>query len=156
MSKTIIFLKMEFPFVVPKTIRNFGNSHVFFTFATKKVLNFRGIPNEKCGKSFWDSHVFFRGCASNFWNSPRQSVIFFISKSEVWSFLFKKLVFKKKNQVLLLNANNISVSTCDSYGSALRLVWTMDFFMFTIFEISWFLSARGSVLQVQAKMKVFS
>ena len=40
--------------------------------------------------------------------------------------------------------------------SALRLVWTMDFFMFTIFEISWFLSARGFVLQVQAKIKVFS
>ena len=38
----------------------------------------------------------------------------------------------------------------------LRLVWTMEFFMFTIFEISWFLSARGSVLQVQAKIKIFS
>ena len=35
----------------------------------------------------------------------------------------------------------------------LRLVWTIDFFMFTIFKISWFLSARGSVLQVQAKIK---
>ena len=31
----------------------------------------------------------------------------------------------------------------------------MEFFMFTIFEISWFLSARGSVLQVQAKIKIF-
>ena len=30
----------------------------------------------------------------------------------------------------------------------IRLVWTMEFFMFTIFEISWFLIARGSVLQV--------
>ena len=39
---------------------------------------------------------------------------------------------------------------------SLRLVWTMEFFMFTIFEISWFLSARGSVLQVQAKIKIFS
>ena len=29
----------------------------------------------------------------------------------------------------------------------------MEFFMFTIFESSWFLSARGSVLQVQAKIK---
>ena len=28
----------------------------------------------------------------------------------------------------------------------------MDFFMFTIFEISWFLSARGSVLQVHVKI----
>ena len=40
--------------------------------------------------------------------------------------------------------------------AGLRLVWTMEFFMFTIFEISWFLSARGSVLQVQAKIKIFS
>ena len=32
----------------------------------------------------------------------------------------------------------------------------MEFFMFTIFEISWFLSARGSVLQVQAKTEIFS
>ena len=32
----------------------------------------------------------------------------------------------------------------------------MDFFMFIIFEISWFLSARGgSVLQVQAKIKKY-
>ena len=30
----------------------------------------------------------------------------------------------------------------------------MDFFMFTILEISWFSSARGSVLQVQAKVGV--
>ena len=38
----------------------------------------------------------------------------------------------------------------------LSLVWTMEFFMFTIFEISWFLSARGSVLQLQAKIEIFS
>ena len=38
----------------------------------------------------------------------------------------------------------------------LRLVWTMEFFIFTIFEISWFLSARGSILQVQAKINIFS
>ena len=39
----------EFPFFVLKMIKNFGNSQVFFTFATKKVLNFLRIPNEKCG-----------------------------------------------------------------------------------------------------------
>ena len=31
----------------------------------------------------------------------------------------------------------------------------MEFFMFTIFEISWFLSARGSVLQAQAKKTIY-
>ena len=66
----------EFPFFVLKMIEYFGNSHVFFTLATKKVLIFLfyfiffGFPNLKCGWNFWDSHVFFRGCASNFWNSP--------------------------------------------------------------------------------------
>ena len=39
----------EFPFFVLKMIEYFGNSHVFFTLATKKVLIFLGFPNEKCG-----------------------------------------------------------------------------------------------------------
>ena len=39
----------EFPFFVLKMIEYFGNSHVFFTLATKKVLNFGGFPDEKCG-----------------------------------------------------------------------------------------------------------
>ena len=39
----------EFLFFVLKMIEDFGNSHVFFTLATKKVLNFLGFPNEKCG-----------------------------------------------------------------------------------------------------------
>ena len=56
-------------FFVLKMIEYFGNSHVFFTHATKKVLILGGLPNEKCGSNFWDSQVFFRGCASNFWNS---------------------------------------------------------------------------------------
>ena len=30
-------------------IKYFRNSHVFFTLATKKVFNFLGFPNEKCG-----------------------------------------------------------------------------------------------------------
>ena len=58
------------PIFVLKMIKYFGNSHVFFTLATKKVLNFGGFPNEKCGSNFWDSRVFLRGRASNFWNSP--------------------------------------------------------------------------------------
>ena len=41
--------KWEVPFFVLKMIEDFGNSHVFFTLATKKVLNFGGFPNEKCG-----------------------------------------------------------------------------------------------------------
>ena len=49
-----------------------------------------------------------------------------------------------------------NVSLPERIRVILRLVWTMEFFMFTIFEISWFLSARGSVLQVQAKIKIFS
>ena len=36
-------------FFVLKMIEYFGNSHVFFTLATKKVLSFLGFPNEKCG-----------------------------------------------------------------------------------------------------------
>ena len=39
----------EFPFFVLKMIEYFGNSSVFFTLATKKVLNFWGFPNLKCG-----------------------------------------------------------------------------------------------------------
>ena len=39
----------EFPFFVLKMIEYFGNSHVFFTLATKKVLILGGFPNEKCG-----------------------------------------------------------------------------------------------------------
>ena len=39
----------EFPFFVLKMIEDIGNSHVFFTFVTKKVLNFLGFTNEKCG-----------------------------------------------------------------------------------------------------------
>ena len=39
----------EFPFFVLKMIEYFWNSHVFFFLATKKVLNFLGFPNEKCG-----------------------------------------------------------------------------------------------------------
>ena len=47
MSK--IVKNWEFPFFVLKMIEYFENSHVFFTLATKKVLNFLGFPNEKCG-----------------------------------------------------------------------------------------------------------
>ena len=50
MSKTV--QNWEFPYFELKTIENFGNSHVF-TLATKKVLNFLGIPNEKCGYFFF-------------------------------------------------------------------------------------------------------
>ena len=32
-----------------KLIKNFGNSHAFFTLATKKGLIFLAIPNKKCG-----------------------------------------------------------------------------------------------------------
>ena len=39
----------EFPFFVLQMIEYFGNSHVFFTLATKKVLNFVGFSSEKCG-----------------------------------------------------------------------------------------------------------
>ena len=46
MSK--IVKNWEFPFFVLKMIEYFGNSHVFFTHATKKGLNFVGFPNEKC------------------------------------------------------------------------------------------------------------
>ena len=35
---------LEFPFFVLKMIEYFGNSHAFFTLATKKVLNFLGFP----------------------------------------------------------------------------------------------------------------
>ena len=42
MSK--IVKNWEFPFFVLKMIEYFGNSHVFFTLATKKVLNFFGFP----------------------------------------------------------------------------------------------------------------
>ena len=47
MSK--IVKNWEFPFFVLKMIEYFGNSYVFFTLATKKVLNLGGFPNEKCG-----------------------------------------------------------------------------------------------------------
>ena len=40
----------KFPFFAQKTIKNFGNSHVFFTFATKKVLNFFVIPMKNVGE----------------------------------------------------------------------------------------------------------
>ena len=48
MSKTVK-KNWEFTFFVLKMIEYFGNSHVFFTLATKKVRNFLGFPNEKCG-----------------------------------------------------------------------------------------------------------
>ena len=44
MSK--IVKNWEFPFLFLKMIEDFGNSHVFFTLATKKVLNFFGFHNE--------------------------------------------------------------------------------------------------------------
>ena len=47
MSK--IVKNWEFPFFVLKMIENFGNSDVCFTLPTKKVLDFWGFPNEKCG-----------------------------------------------------------------------------------------------------------
>ena len=37
------------PIFVPKTIKIFGNSHVFLTCATKKVNILGGIPNGNCG-----------------------------------------------------------------------------------------------------------
>ena len=42
----------EFPFFVLKMIEYFGNLHIFFILATKKVLNFLGFPSEKCGSIF--------------------------------------------------------------------------------------------------------
>ena len=48
------------------------NSHVFYTLEPKQGVTFLGgeIPKEKCGLFWGHSHVFFKGCASNFWNNP--------------------------------------------------------------------------------------
>ena len=53
-----------------KMIIIFGNSHLSLPLWLKKWLFFLTIPNKNCVWKFWDSHVFFRGWASNFWNSP--------------------------------------------------------------------------------------
>ena len=50
MSK--IVKNWEFPFFVLKMIEYFGNSHVFFTLATKKVLNFWDFPMKNVVKIF--------------------------------------------------------------------------------------------------------
>ena len=66
---------------------------------------------------------------------------------------------EEKEEELLDGYSHFSAYTQDNTIEVqvpLRLVWTMEFFMFTTFEISWFLSARGSVLQAQAKIKIFS
>ena len=44
--------KMSKKFFVLKMIEYFGNSHVFFTLATKKVLNFLGFPMQNVVKTF--------------------------------------------------------------------------------------------------------
>ena len=49
---------------------------------------------------------------------------------------------------LIVNDTHWKDYHADMLCTGLRLVWTMEFFMFIIFEISWFLIARGSVLQV--------
>ena len=40
---------MGIPIFVLKTIKNFGDSHVFFTSANKKVLNFFGFFTSSLG-----------------------------------------------------------------------------------------------------------
>ena len=50
MSKTVKI--WEFPFFVPKMIEYFGNSHVFFTLATKKCLIFFDFPMKNVVKIF--------------------------------------------------------------------------------------------------------
>ena len=50
MSK--IVKKMGIPIFVLKMIEYFGNSRVFFTLATKKMLNFFGFPSGNVGKIF--------------------------------------------------------------------------------------------------------
>ena len=63
--------KMEIPiFFFKKWSKILEIFYVSFTIVTKKVVDLLGIPNKKCGKNLGDFHVFFRGCTSNFWNSP--------------------------------------------------------------------------------------
>ena len=51
----------KFPFFVSKLVKLCWNSFVFFTLATKKWSVLLGIPNEKLGENFWDSHAFSGG-----------------------------------------------------------------------------------------------
>ena len=69
---------------------------------------------------------------------------------------FLKSTYQKSTYQEMKIAQRIGAGTPSVLVVSLRLVWTMEFFMFTIFKISWFLSARGSVIQVQAKIKIFS
>ena len=77
----------------------------------------------------------------------------------IWFFWFQKCIllyiFVQVFLVMRCIRSHISFFRL-GLTPTLRLVWTMEFFMFTIFEISWFLSARGSVLQAQAKIQIFS
>ena len=45
-------INWEFPFLVLKTIKNFGNFMSSYTLATKKVLNFLEFPMKNEGKIF--------------------------------------------------------------------------------------------------------
>ena len=52
---------MGIPIFVRKMIEYFGNSHVFFTIATKKVPNFFGFPNKNVVEIFGISVSSFIG-----------------------------------------------------------------------------------------------